>query len=82
MKTSAARQLKSEIIVNLLDFLEYNDNEKKKEAIEKLHEFAKFYKIPLRRKAIASDNKKYLKKFILNLEGYIETIPNLYNSLI
>ena len=81
MKDSAARQTKSIIIVILMEYLEDNERAKVKLAIEELSKYAKFYKIPLRKKAVAPNVKKHLKEFILNNEGYITTIANLYNSL-
>ena len=77
-----AEQCKSLVIIHCLDFLEIKVKEDKIEAIKHLKEFAKFYNIPLKRKLIKPDLKKSLRKFILNHEGYIETIPNLYNSLV
>jgi Mor family transcriptional regulator len=81
MKDSLKHHLKSVIIVAILDLIDSDNSDKKKEVIEKLSEYAKEFKIPLRRKATVSNVKKHLREFILNREGYIVTIPNLFNSL-
>lgn len=81
MKESAAHGIKSRIIVHVLDFLDTKEPEHKKKALEELSEYAKFYRVPLRRQVVSLDLKKTLRKFILNREGYITTLPNLYNSL-
>lgn len=81
-KASLVISTKEQIIVHLLDYIENNDEEEKKQAIEKLIAFAKFYKISLKRKKIFPNVKIHLREFILNKTGYLITILNLYNSLI
>lgn len=73
--------LKCRIIINVLDYIEHNKQEDRKEALEKLSEFSKFYNVPLRRKALIPELKLHLRQFILNHDGYNNTIVNLYNSL-
>jgi hypothetical protein len=76
-----SERIKSQIIIHVLDFIEHGEKEYRKQATEKIHEFAKFYTVPLKRKAMNPEIKEHLRKFILNIEGYMTTIPNLYNSL-
>lgn len=73
--------IKARIIIHVLDLIERGKPEDKKKALEELSEFASFYKIPLRHKALVADLKQHLREFILNEKGYISTISNLFNSL-
>lgn len=80
-RESKAERIKSHIIVNVLDFIDTKQNQKKLEAISQLKEFSKFYNVPLRTMTGKPDIMKSLKEFILNRDGYNETIINLYRSL-
>ena len=80
-KQSAMNNLKSEIIVHVLDYIDDNNFQEKGKAIGELNKFAKFYTVSIKKEFLTPNNKKYLKKFILNKEGYIVTISNLFNSL-
>ena len=75
-------QLKDEIIVHVLNFIEEREQIEKVKAARKLIELAKRYRLKPSQKPIASDNMKYLKEFIINAKGYVITISNLYNSLL
>ena len=81
---SLKNHLKYEIIVHVLDYIESKGEAKehKLKAIPKLKELAKIYHIQIRRKNSITPVKNTLRKFILNKEGYSETIPNLTNSLL
>lgn len=65
-----------------MEVIDTKDDYQKQQAIEKLTDYAKFYQVSLRRKPGRFDLKTVLKKWILNREGYNETIPNLYNALL
>lgn len=80
-KIKNSEKIKARTIINVLDFMEHGKSEDRKKALENLSEFAKFYNIPLRRKAFIPDLKIHLREFILNEKGYMFAIPNLYNSL-
>lgn len=80
-KTSNRKDVKPEIIVHVLDYIETNDKEAKIQAIEKLSDYAKRFNIPLRLNASEANIKLHLKEFILNHKGYNTTIHNLFNSL-
>lgn len=81
-KLSPSTQLKEQIIVNVLDYIDNNNDHTKHLAIDKLRELAKLYGgLDLRVRSFDPDNKLYLREFILNNKGYIKTIPDLFNSL-
>ena len=73
--------VKENTIVCVLDFLDIKNPKYKDKAINLLIEFAKHYNIPLKRKDGIPKIKIHLRQFILNDEGYMITISNLYNSL-
>lgn len=81
-KQSKVQATKAQIIVHCLDFIENNDTKEKEEAIKKLIDYAKFYRISLRKRQTISNVKLHLRKFILNKEGYFNTLNPLYNSLL
>lgn len=80
-KPSKVKQIKAEIIVHVLDFIDEGKAQEKLQAIEKLKEYAKFYSISLYRKDCTPNIKLHLRQFVLNKEGYIITVKNLFNSL-
>lgn len=80
-KLSKINNVKAEIIIHCLDYLDNKDLFESKQAINKLIEFASFYRVSLRRKDKTSNVKLHLRHFILNKQGYNETITPLYNSL-
>lgn len=80
-KLSRVQQVKAEIIVHCLDYIDNNSEEDRKQAIQKLTDYAKFYRISVRKKVGRTNIRVNLRKFILNKQGYIETISPLYNGL-
>lgn len=82
MKPSLAARIKSKVIVDTLDYLDTQDPSKRMSALDNLAIYAKHYGVALRKRQITPNIKRDLKSFILNNEGYIATIPPLYNSLI
>ena len=76
-----SENLKAQVIVHVLDFIDKNDDNERKEAINKLSLLAKHYTTPLKRRVVSGNLKDFLKAFILNNKGYLETIPKLYNNL-
>lgn len=74
--------IKMIIIFNILELIETNDPKYQIEAITKLKELGKYYTAPITGKSEPGERMPRLKEFILNANGYNETIPNLYRSLI
>jgi hypothetical protein len=72
--------LKEKIIYHVFEFLETGDIEHSKIAKEHLKELAKKYHVKIK-KQIITNTKNAFKEFILNNNGFDETIPKLYNSL-
>lgn len=72
---------KDEIIVSIFDFMETKATIHRDKAVSLLSDFAKFYGIPLK-KVAKIDLKRAFRSFVLNEQGYITTINQLYYSLI
>ena len=81
MKLNKAYSIKNNIIVNILNFIDTGQDKYSEKASEGLSILAKSYGVSLRRQERKQPIKPALIKFILNKEGYIETIPPLYNSI-
>ncbi len=81
MKQLKSEKIKSEIIIECLDYIETKDKAHKEKALELLKEFAKYYNVFLN-KQNKFDLKTSLRKFILNTEGYNNTLRQLYFALI
>lgn len=79
-KTS--QMIKDIVIYNVLELIETEDPKYQIEAINKLKELSKFHSIPMNGLSQVGDRMQRLKEFVLNADGYIKTIPNLYRSLI
>lgn len=75
------QRIKNAIIVNVIDFLDSGDCKYQAQAIENLNNFAKEFRVPLTFQGTKEELIKTLKEFILNIDGYNITIPNLYRSL-
>lgn len=80
MKHFHIYQLKDKIIYNVLMYLEMEDKTSRLNIIEQLTEFGKYYGISIK-KMPRMDTKKALLLFVINGNGYKETINKLYNSL-
>lgn len=74
--------IKDIVIYNVLELIETEDPRYQIEAINKLKELSKFHSIPMNGLSQVGDRMQRLKEFVLNADGYIKTIPNLYRSLI
>ena len=74
-------KLQAEIIVKILDFLDTGDMDIRVEIAFMLQKQAKKFHISIRRSKAPKDLKKSLRKYILNNEGYLETIPDIFNAL-
>lgn len=72
--------LKDKIILNVFEYIETGDISHSIKAQEHLRELAKHYHISIKKQA-KKDIKICFKAFISNGRGYVETIPNLLNSL-
>ena len=81
LSASQAKSAKAEVIVHVLDYIDNKDEKAKKSAIEKLTAYAKFYNLSPRKNLNTPKVKQHLREFILNKKGYMNTIPNLFNSL-
>lgn len=81
-KTIDPYKTKDRIILSVLNLIELSDPKFKEEALECLNDFSKYYSVPLKGLSTNSDLMERLKEFILNIDGYNKTIPNLYRSLI
>ena len=81
MKGFAYGHLKDQIIVHVLNYIESKDIDERNIAITKLKKLATFYKVKPKRCQISGCLMDNLKNFILNGEGYKNTINKLYNSL-
>lgn len=77
-----AEHNKSKVIFHCLQYLDTFDAGHLEQAIENLRPFASFYSVPLNNNRTKPDLKKSLHRFILNEQGYNDTITRLYNSLI
>jgi len=69
------------IIVKILDFLDTGDMDIRTEIAFLLQEQAKVFHINIRRSKAPNDVQKSLRKYILNKEGYLITIPEIFNAL-
>lgn len=76
------QMIKDIVIYNVLELIETEDPKYQIEAINKLKELSKFHSIPVNSLSQVGDRMQRLKEFVLNADGYIKTIPNLYRSLI
>jgi len=72
-------RLKDKIIVEVLDYYREKDEKLRQEILDNLLEFAKYYGVIIKKDNIF--NKKALRAFILNDEGYNKTIKDLYNLI-
>jgi len=72
--------LKDQIIYNTIEYLDTHDLGYSNKAKMHLQDLAKEFHITLKKQS-KIDTKVALKKFILNGDGYNETIPKLFNSL-
>lgn len=85
MKDSLARFQKDMTTIHVLDILDPRkaDQQKRNQelAIERLSTIAKYYKVPMKKSNLAPPLNSALRKFIINKEGFIQTIPQLYNSI-
>lgn len=73
--------LQAEIIVKIIDFLDTGDMDIRTEVAFMLQKQAKKFHINIRRSKAPRDLNKSLRKYILNKEGYLETIPEIFNAL-
>jgi len=81
MKESLKWRLKDNITLNVLQFIETKDLQKRDKAILNIQSLAKNYNITLRRTRHVLDLQKVLYVFIENNKGYNITLPLLFNSL-
>ena len=81
MKQMTVNATKDEIIVSVFDYIETKAPVHSDKAVSLLSDLAKFYGIPLK-KVAKIDLKRALRSFILNEQGYITTINQLYYSLV
>lgn len=72
--------LKEKIILHVFEFLDTGDLTHSRLARDYIKEMAKKYHIKIRVQPI-TNTKDAFRNFILNENGYVETIPKLYNSL-
>lgn len=72
---------KDRIIYNVLVFLDTKNEHNKTSAISDIEKLAKFFKIGLRKKQKQATLKAALLEFIKNNNGYVDTLPLLYNLL-
>jgi len=70
-------KLKDKIVYDVLLYIDNPIN--KSEIQDMIKQFAKFYHVPLI-KTTKNDIKQSLLDFILNEQGYNETLPRLVNS--
>lgn len=80
MKQIKADSIKSQIIIECLDYLETNEDKHKIKAIELLKELASYYSVFLN-KTGKSDTKQALREFIINSTGYNTNLRTLYFAL-
>ena len=72
---------KDRIIYNVLVFLDTKNEHNKTSAISDIEKLAKFYNIELRKKQKQETLKAALLEFIKMNNGYVDTLPLLYNLL-
>jgi len=72
---------KDRIIYNVLVFLDTKNEHNKTSAISDIEKLAKFYNIGLRKKQKQATLKAALLEFIKMNNGYVDTLPLLYNLL-
>ena len=72
---------KDRIIYNVLVFLDTKNEHNKTNAISDIEKLAKFYNIELRKKQKQETLKAALLEFIKMNNGYVDTLPLLYNLL-
>ena len=72
---------KCKVIIYVLDYLEFKKSEDIEQAIEYLTKFAAIYNIPLKKVELKYDLKISLREFITSEDGYLITIPKLFNAL-
>jgi len=72
---------KDRIIYNVLVFLDTKNEHNKTSAISDIEKLAKFYNIELRKKQKQATLKAALLEFIKMNNGYVDTLPLLYNLL-
>lgn len=81
MRKFIEHKCKDKIIYDVLKFIENGNDFHKKEALQGLDEIAKHYKLSSKKNKQKIDIKTALFEFIINNDGYVETIINLINSL-
>ena len=72
---------KDRIIYNVLVFLDTKNEHNKTSAISDIEKLAEFYNIGLRKKQKQATLKAALLEFIKMNNGYVDTLPLLYNLL-
>lgn len=81
LKGNSQYILKDKIIYALLKYLKTGEAEYRVDVLEKLKDLAAHYKIKIKITAHKPDKIEAMYKFILNNEGYIISINNLYNAV-